>query len=177
MHFASSLEPLRSAEGGPSHVIRTGRTVRREARPWTGTVHALLRHLAEAGFTGCPRVVGDGLDEVVATAWSKAQLHDDVAGRNNLPDSADPVPLWALAWRARAAGWMIRHRACWRAPFGRSGRHPSHLEAEVRGSPPGRRLEGRHPGGAVLRPGIHRFFPPEPPQSVPTSPQGPPSMI
>ncbi|HWS31936.1 MAG TPA: hypothetical protein VN408_04245 [Actinoplanes sp.] len=26
------------------------------------------------------------------------------------PDSTDPAPLWALAWRARAAGWMIRHR-------------------------------------------------------------------
>jgi hypothetical protein len=27
------------------------------------------------------------------------------------PDSADPAPLWALAWRGRAAAWMIRHRA------------------------------------------------------------------
>jgi aminoglycoside phosphotransferase (APT) family kinase protein len=26
------------------------------------------------------------------------------------PDSTDPAPLWALAWRARAAGWMIRNR-------------------------------------------------------------------
>jgi len=254
---ASSFEPLTAAEGGPSHVIRSGRTVRRPARPWTGTVHALLRHLEQAGFTGCPRVVGDGLDaggnevltwiegsivhpyawseegvwqvgrllrdlhaatagfrpppdaqwqpwwmhrtgpgsvighcdagpwhtiardgrpvafidwtlagpvdrldEVVATAWWNAQLHDDdVAERNDLPDAAtrarhlrlfldgyelppadregllsrmiefairdcaaeaasagitpdstDPQPLWALAWRARAADWMIRHR-------------------------------------------------------------------
>jgi Ser/Thr protein kinase RdoA (MazF antagonist) len=27
------------------------------------------------------------------------------------PDSADPAPLWALAWRARSAAWIIRHRA------------------------------------------------------------------
>jgi hypothetical protein len=26
------------------------------------------------------------------------------------PESRDPEPLWALAWRARAAAWMIRHR-------------------------------------------------------------------
>jgi len=254
----SSFEPLTAAEGGPSHVVRTGKTVRRPARPWTGTVHALLRHLEDAGFTGSPRVVGDGvdadgnevltyiegdiihprawsdegveqvgallrelhidtagfrpppdtvwqpwwmhhggpdsvighcdagpwhtvvrdgrpvafidwtlagpvdrLDEVVASAWWHAQLHGDaVAERNDLPDaatrarqlrlfldgyelpaadrdglvdrmiefairdcaaeaadagitpdSADPGTAWALAWRADAAGWMIRNRA------------------------------------------------------------------
>jgi len=26
------------------------------------------------------------------------------------PDSTDPTALWSLAWRARAAAWMIRHR-------------------------------------------------------------------
>jgi hypothetical protein len=255
---ASSFEPLPAAEGGPSHVVRSGGTVRRPARAWSSTVHALLRHLEEIGFTGAPRVIGDGidadgnevltwiegdfvhphawsddgvwqvgrllrdmhaatagfrpppdavwqpwwmhhygpdsvighcdagpwhavardgapvafidwtlagpvdrLDEVVATAWWNAQLHDDdVAERNDLPDpairarqlrlfldgyglaaadrdglvsrmiefavrdcaaeaarahvtpeSSDPAPLWALAWRARAGDWMIRHRA------------------------------------------------------------------
>jgi hypothetical protein len=44
VHAASSSGPLPAA----------GRTVRRPARPWTGTVHALLRHLAETGFTGRP---------------------------------------------------------------------------------------------------------------------------
>jgi hypothetical protein len=254
---ASSFEPLPAAEGGSSHVIRSGETIRRPARPWTGTVHALLRHLEDAGFAGAPRVVGDGfdgdgnetltyidgsivhphawsdegvaqvgallrelhnatagfrpppgavwqpwwmrhqgpdsvighgdagpwhtvarqgrpvafidwtlagpvarLDEVVAAAWWHAQLHDDdIAERHGLPgaatragqlrlfldgyelpradrhdlvgrmiefairdcsaeavragvtpDSTDAAPLWALAWRARAAGWMIRHR-------------------------------------------------------------------
>ncbi|GAB2958130.1 aminoglycoside phosphotransferase/kinase family protein [Saccharothrix stipae] len=251
--------PLTAAEGGPSKVTRSGQTTRRPAQPWTPTVHALLRHLADAGFTGAPRVVGDGIDadgnevltylggsvvhphawtdegvwhagallralhtatagfrpppggtwqpwwmhddtgpdtvighcdagpwhivardglpvglidwtlagpvdrltEVAAATWWNAQLHDDdVAERNGLPDAAhrarqaglfldgyelppgdradlvdrmietairdcaaeatragitpestDPVPLWALAWRARAAGWMIRHRS------------------------------------------------------------------
>ncbi|HEX5543245.1 MAG TPA: hypothetical protein VFX60_17080, partial [Micromonospora sp.] len=62
MHSASSFEPLTAAEGGPSNVIRSGGTVRRPAQPWTRTIHALLRHLEEVGFTGCPRVVGDGID-------------------------------------------------------------------------------------------------------------------
>ncbi|MDG4831064.1 aminoglycoside phosphotransferase family protein [Solwaraspora sp. WMMD1047] len=258
MTSPSSFEPFDAAEGGPSHVTRTGQTVRRAARPWTGTVHALLRHLADVGFTGAPRVVGDGfdtdgnevlshiegdighprawsdqgvwqagrllrdlhtatatfrpppgggwqpwwmhdpdapdpvighcdagpwhtvardglpvafidwtlagpvdrLDEVAAAAWWHAQLHDDdVARRHDLPgpaararqlglfldgyrlpaaardglvtrmievavrdcaaearragitpDSTDAAPLWSLAWRARAADWMIRHR-------------------------------------------------------------------
>jgi hypothetical protein len=255
---SSSFEPLAAAEGGPSRAARSGATVRRSAGPWTGTVHALLRHLEDVGFAGAPRVVGDGfdaegnsvltfiegdiihphawsdegvwqvgkllrdlhaatagfrpppdtrwkqwwmhrqdpgsviahcdagpwhivardglpvalidwdlagpadrLDEVVATAWWNAQLHDDdVAERNNLPDAAtrarqldlfldgyqlsppdreglvgrmiefavrdcaaeaaranitpestDPTPLWGLAWRARAADWMIRNRS------------------------------------------------------------------
>jgi hypothetical protein len=103
----------------------------------------------------------DRRDEIAATAWWNAQLHDDdVAERNHLPDAAaraaqlrafldgyelpaaersglvthmievavrdcaaeaararvtpestDATPVWALAWRARAAAWMLRHRA------------------------------------------------------------------
>jgi hypothetical protein len=26
------------------------------------------------------------------------------------PSSTDPAPLWALAWRARSAAWMLHHR-------------------------------------------------------------------
>jgi hypothetical protein len=101
------------------------------------------------------------LDEVAATAWLNAQLHDDdIAERHALPaaaaraaqlryfldgyrlpaidrdglvttmieyairdraaeavktrvtpDSDDPGPLWALAWRGRSAAWTIRNRA------------------------------------------------------------------
>jgi hypothetical protein len=255
VHTFASSEPLPAAEGGPSNVIRTGNTIRRARRPWTGAVQSLLRHLEEVGFAGSPRVVegNDGgdvvtyiegtfvhphawsddgvwqvgrllrdlhtatatfrppagvtwqpwwmhhdgpdvvvthcdagpwhivardglpigfidwelagpahrLDEVAATAWWNAQLHDDdIAERQNLPDAAsrarqlalfldgyelpatdraglvprmievairdcaaeavmsgitpetvDHAPLWALAWRARAAAWMIRHKA------------------------------------------------------------------
>ncbi|TDD47372.1 aminoglycoside phosphotransferase family protein [Nonomuraea terrae] len=39
-------------------VVRVGDTVRRPVQPWTPAVHALLRHLADAGFRYAPRVLG-----------------------------------------------------------------------------------------------------------------------
>lgn len=39
-------------------VVRIGDTVRRPAGPWTPAVHALLRHLQEAGFPAAPRPLG-----------------------------------------------------------------------------------------------------------------------
>lgn len=47
----------------PSSVWRRGDVVLREARPWTNTVHALLRHLEAQGFDAAPRVMGSGFDE------------------------------------------------------------------------------------------------------------------
>jgi Phosphotransferase enzyme family len=60
-------------------VVRIGNTVHRPLRRWTTTVHAVLRHLEQAGFTGAPRVLGfDDAErevltflegETVADAW------------------------------------------------------------------------------------------------------------
>jgi len=50
------------AGGGRSVVHRRGDVVIRDAGPWTPAVHALLRHLADAGFPAAPRLVGPGLD-------------------------------------------------------------------------------------------------------------------
>jgi hypothetical protein len=36
--------------------------VYRPRTPWTGSVHALLRHLEAAGYRGAPRLVGSGFD-------------------------------------------------------------------------------------------------------------------
>ena len=41
-----------------SQVLRIGDTVRRPASRSTPAVHALLRHVEEVGFDGCPRVLG-----------------------------------------------------------------------------------------------------------------------
>src|SRR5206468_6807891 len=55
-------EPVALTGGGQSAVHRQGDVVIRDAGPWTPAVHALLRHLEEAGFAGAPRLVGTGLD-------------------------------------------------------------------------------------------------------------------
>ena len=49
--------------GHPHAVYRRGDVLIREAGPWTPSVHALLRHLEEAGFPFSPRVVGSGFDD------------------------------------------------------------------------------------------------------------------
>lgn len=92
MSSHAAFEPLYGAEGQPTPVLRHGDTVLRPAAPWTPTVHALLDHLEQVGFTGSPRVVGDGYDdqgrEVVTYiegdfvhphAWSDEGVH--AAGR------------------------------------------------------------------------------------------------
>jgi len=43
-------------------VTRRGNEVLRPSGPWTPNVHALLRHLRQAGFSAAPRVLGSGRD-------------------------------------------------------------------------------------------------------------------
>jgi Phosphotransferase enzyme family len=47
-------------EGGniSGEIVRVGATVRRPTGPWTPSVHALLWHLEQGGFTGAPKVLG-----------------------------------------------------------------------------------------------------------------------
>lgn len=52
--------PLKS--GGSMGVYRCGNIVLRNSSPWTPTIHSLLRHLENVGFTGAPHVVGSGFD-------------------------------------------------------------------------------------------------------------------
>jgi len=233
MSSSTPPTPLTAAEGGPSNTFRDSATVRRAAGPWTPTIRALLQHLENVGFTGSPRVVGDGPDshgnEVLtfvegaiqhprpwtpdgindvgrllrqlheatasfvpppAARWQPWYFHSEgpdavighcdtgpwhivardgspmafidwtlagpierrveVAARSRAelvrhfldgyevpraqrddlvdemieftirdcawearigPDSADPGPLWSLAWRARSADWMLRNRS------------------------------------------------------------------
>src|SRR5437867_697179 len=53
--WGSSMTMLR---WGDAPVVRVGDTVRRRVGPWTPAVHALLRHLADVGLEGVPRVLG-----------------------------------------------------------------------------------------------------------------------
>src|SRR5689334_2899089 len=59
---ADRFELLSGPEGQTTPVLRHGDTVLRPAGPWTPAVHALLIHLENAGFTGSPRVIGNGYD-------------------------------------------------------------------------------------------------------------------
>ena len=144
--------PFRAGFGEPGTVISHC-----DAGPWHFAVRDGLPSALIDWDTAGPT---DRLDEIAATAWWNAQLHDDdIAERHALPpaaaraaqlryfldgyrlmaaerdglvtrmieyairdgaaeaakaqvtpDSADPAPLWALAWRSRSAAWMIRHR-------------------------------------------------------------------
>lgn len=51
-------DPQALPGGGDLGARREGDTVVRVARPWTPSVHLLLQHLAERGFTGSPRPLG-----------------------------------------------------------------------------------------------------------------------
>ena len=57
MRLSSDEREIRLT-GNLSSVWRRGDTVRRSTGPWTPAVHALLHHLAAAGFDGAPRVLG-----------------------------------------------------------------------------------------------------------------------
>lgn len=97
--------------GGVNAVVRVGDTVRRPTGAHTPAVHALLRHLEGAGFTGAPRV--HGLDE------AGREVLDHLEGRVALP----PLPGWASGEDALvAAGRLIR--ALHDATQGLSGEWP-----------------------------------------------------
>ena len=44
--------------GNTDGAVRIGGVVHKRASPWTPTVHALLRHLENAGVDGVPRALG-----------------------------------------------------------------------------------------------------------------------
>jgi hypothetical protein len=52
--------PLCGGTANRGRVVRVGDTVRRPAAPGRPATHALLRHLAAAGFDGAPRVLAAG---------------------------------------------------------------------------------------------------------------------
>jgi hypothetical protein len=58
--FRGRADARRAAAGGTANrglVVRVGDTVRRPAAPCWRATHALLAHLAAAGFDGAPRVL------------------------------------------------------------------------------------------------------------------------
>jgi hypothetical protein len=80
-------------------VVRIGSAVHRPVRRWTTTVHAVLRHLEQAGFTEAPRVLGfDDAGREVLTF-----LEGETAGEA-------PWPAWASSDEAltQVGSWLRR---------------------------------------------------------------------
>jgi len=122
----ASEKAVKLSGSGPTEVHRRGKVVVKDAGPWTPAVHALLRHLERQGFTGSPRVVGDGLD-----ASGKQTLTYIEGG------FADPGP-WTLEGAA-GVGRLLRELhdatasfsppadAVWQRWFGRPLGGPSRI--------------------------------------------------
>ncbi len=107
-------QALAGGLGSGGAVVRVGDTVRRPWRAHTPAVHALLDHLAKAGFDGAPRVVGQDERGREVLTW----IEGDVA--------VPPFPAWAAsdellvsvaelqAALHRAAGTFVAPSdACW----------------------------------------------------------------
>lgn len=132
-------EPAESREvslgGGSSDARLVNGVVYRRARPWTTTVHRVLRYLDKQGFSGAPRVEGHGLssdgfetltyiegDDVPPTGLSEAgafafgtllrSAHDTL---RDFCSSGDEI--WMPWWGRSLPGddWIIGH--CDAAPW------------------------------------------------------------
>ena len=52
------MKEIKLTGGNLSQVVRIGNTVRRSLKPWSKTIHGLLRHLEEKHFASSPRFLG-----------------------------------------------------------------------------------------------------------------------
>jgi hypothetical protein len=86
--------------GRTDGAVRIGGVVHKAAAPWTPTVHALLRHLEQAGMDGVPRALGfDDQGRQMLT-----YLPGEMIG------TKDPWPAWAYAdsTLVQVGQWMRR---------------------------------------------------------------------
>jgi hypothetical protein len=79
-------------------IVRVGDTVRRPLNPSSPLIHALLRHLEAAGFTGAPRFLG--IDAAGREVLS--YISGEVAGRPRPPWIGDEDRLVSVARLVRA---------------------------------------------------------------------------
>lgn len=103
--------------GGVNQVVRVGNTVHRPTGPWSPRVHDLLRHLADRGFAGAPRVhevTADGLEvlDFLPGAVSDYPATPAAASPEALVSAAEMLRAYhdATADYARSAprdGWQV----------------------------------------------------------------------
>ncbi len=101
------------------------RIVLREARPWSRSVIALLKHLEQVGFEGAPRAVGNGF----APDGREAVTY--IPGTSPHPQAWDDSALPALGTLLRrlheaTASFEVPDDVCWQPWFIRDlpGDHP-----------------------------------------------------
>jgi hypothetical protein len=108
------LDGERLPGGNVGGAVRIGATVRRPTGPWTGVVHALMRHLEEAGLPGVPRVLGtdERGREVVSYLPGVVRDPDDWTPDDGL--LADAVG-WLRQFHRVVAGFRPEGAVRWRS--------------------------------------------------------------
>ena len=103
--------------GGVNTVVRIGRTVRRPTGPWNPAVHALLRHLAEAGFDGAPRVYGlDDQGREILDFVEGAVADFPVPDEARTDEALHGVAVLLRAFHDATAGFTAPPGAAWYLP-------------------------------------------------------------
>ncbi|MET0418609.1 MAG: phosphotransferase, partial [Actinoplanes sp.] len=104
------------AGGNTTGAVLIDGVVHKRASPWTATVHALLRHLEDAGFDSAPRALGfDGQGREMLTYLPGETIGD----RDPWPDwaSADAMLVQVGQWLRRVhdltTGFVPPADECW----------------------------------------------------------------
>jgi 8-oxo-dGTP diphosphatase len=99
--------------GNVGGAVRIGPTVRRPTGPWTPAVHALLRHVADAGLDGVPRVLGFDARgrEVLAYAEGRAGAH---FGERASDAVVRRIGAWLARYHAAVADFVPPSGSVWR---------------------------------------------------------------
>ena len=105
--------------GGRTDVSRIGNVVHRETGPWASTVHMLLKHLEDVGFSGAPRVIGSGFDN--RGRETLTYIDGEFVHPGPWPEKAMPyIGQLLRKFHQATKSFPIPKNAVWRKWYGRS---------------------------------------------------------